>query len=186
MSEILWRRLVYFLSPQAEIYEAIAPHLVDKNVLEVGFGTGFGVLQYAADAKQVYAIEQDEEAVKFASRYLPLGGVMWINGNILDIDLDRTFDAVVLIEVLEHIEDWEKALRQVVKHLVSGGKLYMSARNANADLRKNELHERELHASDLVEMLSGYFGDVQLYDYTLTIKQEMNTRQTPLIAIATK
>ena len=185
MSDILWRRLAYFLSPQADLYEAIAPHLIDKSVLEVGFGTGFGVLHYAGVADQVDAIEQDEEAVTFASRHFPLGGIRWINGNILDIDIDRTFDAVVMIEVLEHIGDWEKALRQVSKHLVRGGKLYLSARNANADLRKNKLHEREWTAVELKAALSKYFASVTLYDYKLANELDEDTHQTPLLAVAT-
>ncbi len=47
---VLWRRLPYMLSPQLDIYERLWPFVRRKRVLEVGFGTGIGVLQYAGSA----------------------------------------------------------------------------------------------------------------------------------------
>jgi methylase of polypeptide subunit release factors len=65
MDDILWRRLPYMLSPQMDIYKHLSSMLVGKNVLEVGFGVGLGVLQYANDAKSVFAIDTSENAYNF-------------------------------------------------------------------------------------------------------------------------
>ena len=61
---VLFRRLPYMLSPQLDIYERLGPLVTEKRVLEIGFGTGLGTLQYVAAASMVDAIEIDPAAVR--------------------------------------------------------------------------------------------------------------------------
>ena len=79
---VLFRRLPYMLSPQMDIYENLRPLVREKTVLEIGFGTGIGVLQYASAAKYVHAVEIDPAAVAFAEKCFPFEGVSWIQGDI--------------------------------------------------------------------------------------------------------
>lgn len=185
MSEVLWRRLGYMLSPQLDIYQHIAPK-VGGRVLDVGFGTGFGTFQLTRCATHVVGIELDQEAVRFADANIP--GVYFAWGDIgRGAAYLGKFDCALMIEVLEHIEDWRQALANVREVLEPGGRLFISARNANADLRKNDLHEREWTALEFAEALEECgFSDVTLYDYKLEEVQDWHTRQTPLVAIATK
>jgi 2-polyprenyl-3-methyl-5-hydroxy-6-metoxy-1,4-benzoquinol methylase len=186
MTSILWRRLRYMLTPQFDLYKNIAPKLKDLMVLEVGFGTGFGTVQLAQYAKEVIAIEYDADAVKFAKQVLPLKNVWWIESDITAALNKPIYDAVVMVETLEHIKKWRKALTKIHGLLKPGGCLYMTARNRNADLRRNDLHERELSASELRANLGEFFLDVTLYDYTLANEQSDDTHITPLIAVARK
>jgi len=187
MSEVLWRRLGYMLSPQLDIYQAIAECLGEEDaVMDIGFGTGFGTLQLTKTADMVVGVENDKEAVDFANKCLP--GIMWYWGDVsrgFDY-VGGEYDAIVMIEVLEHVADWRSAIRNVYKMLAPGGTFYISARNANADLRKNELHEREWTAAQLHSSMREYFEDVKLYDYRLEKRQELDTRQTPLLAVCRK
>jgi 2-polyprenyl-3-methyl-5-hydroxy-6-metoxy-1,4-benzoquinol methylase len=187
MTSILWRRLRYMLTPQFDLYKSIAPRMVGLTVMEVGFGTGFGTVQLAQYAEDILAIEADADAVKFARQVLPIGRVTWSTVDITTYNyLQGYFDAVVMVETLEHIADWRKALSNIHGLLKPGGCLYMTARNRNADLRRNELHERELTASELLANLGEFFLDVKLYDYTLTNELTADTHITPLIAVARK
>lgn len=186
-SEVIWRRLGYMLSPQLDIYKHIAPLVEGECVLDIGFGTGFGTLQLLRYTDRVTGVEVDNEAVEFAKATLP--GIYWQRANIArwpDHMGHGGFDAALLIEVLEHIQDWQAALRNVVNLLKPRGRLFISARNANADLRKNDLHEREWTAEEFVNALSQYFEKVELYDYRLETQQDISTRQTPIVAVAWK
>lgn len=184
VSSILWRRLKYQLSPQLDLYKSVAPRVAGLDVLEIGFGTGIGAVQLAERASRVVAIETDGDAVEFARETLPLVNIKWVHGDILNMQWYEAFDVVTMIEVLEHIGDWEQALTNVAKLLKPGGKLFISARNANADLRPNGLHERELTAQEFKDALRQCFLRVTLYDYQLRVEQKDSTHQTPLIAVA--
>ena len=186
MSDILWRRLRYMLSPQWDIYKHIARNVHKKTVLEVGFGTGIGTIQLAQTAAFVEGWEKDFDARDFAANCLPARNVVYFIGDIAGDPPYREFDVVVMVEVLEHIEDWQKALAAVHKRLKPDGELYITARNANADLRRNDLHEREWTAKEFKDALGQFFSEVTLYDYTLRMEQSENTRITPLVALAVK
>lgn len=184
--EVAARRLMYFMSPQMDIYKALAPHMAGKKVLDVGFGFGFGALQFTPYAESVTGVELDNEAVKFANATIP--GIRWEWGDIgRGVHyLGSDYDAVVMIEVLEHISEWQLALVNVLDVLKPGGLFYISARNANADLRKNDLHEREWRAEQFKIAVEHFFKDVKLYDWKLEVEQDIGTRQTPLIAVGRK
>jgi 2-polyprenyl-3-methyl-5-hydroxy-6-metoxy-1,4-benzoquinol methylase len=183
--DILWRRLRYFLTPQFDIYASLFSRFAGRRVLEVGFGTGGGVLQYASSARLVDAIEIDPGAVDFANKTFPLNNVNWIEGDICTFQTRIRYDAVVMIETLEHIPDYKSALTNIRKLLHPGGDLVMSARNANADLRRwKDLHEREWTSGELVDELRPFFEDVWLYDWSLTDLQTGFTSLTPLVAVA--
>lgn len=186
LDSILFRRLRYMLSPQLDLYRSIGQDFLG-DVLEVGFGTGFGTLQLASNANKVLAIEIDQAAVEFARYCLPVANVEWQRRDVLELEpYLNCFDTVVMVEVLEHIEDWEKVLTLLHQALMPKGKLIMTARNAKADLRRNELHEREWTGGELLVNLGRYFQDVSLYDYTLNKKLFEDTHTTPLIAVARK
>jgi 2-polyprenyl-3-methyl-5-hydroxy-6-metoxy-1,4-benzoquinol methylase len=187
MSDVLWRRLQYFLSPQLDIYRNLSDKMYGKDVLEVGFGSGIGTIQLAHDANKVWAIESECDAVQFSEKVLPIHNVYWAQHDITTpVPFNRPFDVVVMIEVLEHIKEYRRALENIYNCLKPGGVLYMTARNNNADLRKNELHEREWKAGEFRSALLEFFPKVELYDYTLTQEQGDETRLTPLIGKATK
>jgi SAM-dependent methyltransferase len=189
MTGILWRRLRYMLTPQFDLYKSIANKVSNKGVFEVGFGTGFGTVQLAKYAKYVTAIEPDADATAFAKQVLPLQNVSWLKADITVNErmfVPCSYDAVVMVETLEHIKDWRKALSNIHGLLKPGGCLYMTARNRNADLRRNELHEREWTATELSNALGEFFLDVKLYDFTLANELTADTHITPLIAVARK
>jgi len=184
--DVLWRRLTYSLTPQWDFYVSLRKRFYGHRVLEVGFGTGAGVLQYCHDAIQVNAIEVDPGAVAFAARMFPTPNVIWMQGDITDFNIGM-YHSIVMIETLEHILDYQTALKNIYSMLHPGGQLIMSARNKNTDLRRaKELHIREWTAEQLYDELDAVFDEVYLKDYTLTSSLDIDTRITPVFAVAKK
>jgi 2-polyprenyl-3-methyl-5-hydroxy-6-metoxy-1,4-benzoquinol methylase len=172
------------MTPQLDMYKHLSAEVAGRSVLEVGFGTGFGVLQYAPWARSVLAIDSDVDAVSFAANSFPIKNVQWSYYDILQYeDPNEKYDVAIMVEVLEHIKPWRAALRNICAHLHKDGKLIMSARNAFADLRHNGHHEREWTALELCMNLGRFFEKVTLYDYELKEELDEKTRKTPLFAI---
>jgi len=188
MSDILWRRLRYSMTPQFDLYRSIGERVKNLDVLEIGFGTGFGTLQLVGGAHFVEAVDVDKDAVAFARLAYPFSDVRWSEGDATTLRLPAplSFHAAVMVEVLEHIVDYGMALTSVANALLTGGRLYITSRNANADLRRNELHTHERTAQEFKADLRRHFRSVVLFDYSLTFEQADDTRLTPLIAVATK
>lgn len=181
---VLWRRFIYYLSPQWDIYSRIGDRTKGKRVLEVGFGTGAGVLQYAQDAESVVAIEIDKAAVEFAMKVFPLHNVCWWIQDILTFEAGE-FDYIVMIEVLEHVVDAEKALERVHDLLAPGGKALLTVPNAKRHRHKDEaLIENEWTPLGFASELGKRFNDnVELLNYELRpLNLSRNGQATPIIA----
>ena len=182
---VMSRRMAYMLSPQLEIYSNLAKFTKGKSVLEVGFGTGAGVLQYATQAKKVLGIEIDAEMVELAQKLWPLGNISWEKRDICYGGLGM-HQVVIMLEVIEHIPRWQQALQRCSDVLLPNGVLIISTPNANGTFLKNPLHGDEWTAQEFKDRLSMYFADVKLYDFSLEKELHTNTMITPLVAVCKK
>jgi len=113
-------------------WAAIKPY-IDFNAqhtLEVGGGDGWVTFEVAEHNKNpMVATEFEQEKVNEARRIAELGG--FTNVEVSQKDLrqlgaETTFDQVLAIDVLEHIDDDELAIRQIADALVRGGRLVVS------------------------------------------------------------
>jgi SAM-dependent methyltransferase len=115
------------------IFEWVAP--TDESViLDAPCGRGFylNMIRYVSDCKLV-GLELEWDVIRKAQRNVgSLPGLMLNNANIYQLPYpDDTFDAAILSEVLEHIDDDVAALREVMRVLKPGGVVAITVPNAN-------------------------------------------------------
>ena len=179
---------MYFLSPQLDIYESLKKVVQGKRVLEIGFGTGLGVLQYHAYAEYVDAVEIDEGAFGFVRKTLPLRNVRWIIDDISNPSRTyRGYDVVVMIEVLEHIVDQEKTLINLRNAVNKSGVAIISVPNANRYRRRQEsLNVREYNPHTIRDLMRKVFGRAVLLDSTLMPADDLESKETPIIVAGFK
>lgn len=88
------------------------------TVLEVGFGLGYGLQIMAARAQRLAGVEVDSAAYERAKRIFDghprVTKILQYDGRRLPF-ADKSFDAVTCIEVLEHVEDYDGLLREMVR-----------------------------------------------------------------------
>jgi 2-polyprenyl-3-methyl-5-hydroxy-6-metoxy-1,4-benzoquinol methylase len=169
-----------------DIYEKL-PDIMGRvgTVLEVGFGTGAGVMQYAHRVGVVDAIEPDPAAVRFAQRLFPLQNVGWICRGIEDWTPEVDYDFIVMIEVLEHVGSARAALRSVSSLLAPvGGEALITVPNLLRDRKRDEpLNTDNWGPFEFEHLLKDYFGKVRLVKTDLrTPITSFITSQTPIIA----
>lgn len=105
----------------------IAPMIVNKRYADVGSGLG-GILRLAkAYAKEIHAVEPQQDAMKNLAesgyRVFPSIDEMLASGN--------KYDVITLFHVLEHIPDQLASLRKLYDCLAPGGKLVIEVPHAN-------------------------------------------------------
>ncbi len=149
------------LCPQSAVYrEIVRSNEIGPLVLEVGFGTGAQVVQYAHKANWVTATEVDENAVEWAEKQWPLPNVEWIEKDICDSVTKPMFDTIFAIEVIEHVSDPEQAMANMANLLKASGTAWISVPRG---VTKNELHRTAWTELEFVMDLSKHFTRVETH-----------------------
>lgn len=109
-------------------YGGFFRHYLKGNVLELGAGIG-ETTHFLCDGSQTswICVEPDPTLtakieLKKQSSYLP--AIVEVKTGFIDvIDENATFDAIIYIDVIEHIEHDEQELIKAFRHLKPGGRL---------------------------------------------------------------
>jgi SAM-dependent methyltransferase len=137
------------------IYEMIEPWLGD-DLLEVGAGHGTLTDRFLQRCRSVVATELSPRAVdRLAERYADRPEVRVLHGDIETATADADYDSIVLVNVLEHIADDEKAVQQLAHALRPGGSviLYVPAFEAlYSDFDRRIGHHRRYTKHDLTRL----------------------------------
>ena len=115
------------------IFEYIEPR-DDMRILDLPCGRGFYLNMFRYVSKcQLVGADLDWPVIKQANQYLAqLENIEIQHANIYDMPYPADcFDAVILSEVLEHVEDDVRALREAYRVLKPGGVLAVTVPNAN-------------------------------------------------------
>jgi ubiquinone/menaquinone biosynthesis C-methylase UbiE len=110
-------------------------HIQGPRVLEVSFGTGYLLTQYA-DQYETYGIDYNERMVGTARKNLEKKGVLadLRQGNVEALPYeDEYFDTVVNTMAFTAYPDGEKAMSEIHRVLKRGGRLVMVDINYPAD-----------------------------------------------------
>jgi 2-polyprenyl-3-methyl-5-hydroxy-6-metoxy-1,4-benzoquinol methylase len=89
----------------ARRYEFAARQCKGKSVLDAGCGCGYGTRILAQEASYCHGVDLSPQAIELANALFRHPSVEFSVGDICRLDhlADRSFDAVVALEVLEHL-----------------------------------------------------------------------------------
>ncbi len=139
----------YYTNERRDLTEYIEEaEEVPLKVLEIGCGMGatLGHIQNRYPNAEVYGIELSDRVVHMAKKYLPAIE----QGNIENMPLeypDQFFDYIIFGDVLEHLHDPQKVLKEMQKYLKPSGFILASIPNI-------------LHYSVILDLLRGRFSYV--------------------------
>lgn len=116
-----------------KIIEEINPEVGEK-IVDLGCGTGYYLflLSSLGVRLNLTGFDFDEKALKEAKDLLTERKINFAVGNLHKIPFkDQSFDKAVMSEVLEHVENDEKALQEVYRILKPNGVLVISVPSIN-------------------------------------------------------
>ena len=138
----------------------VKKYVVGNSVLDAGCGTGHTTLELLNTGYNVTAIDNSQEMVDFTQRIIKESDY---RGEVYFLDLTNTnvlgenkFDTVVCLDVLEHVEDDELAIKNLYYVLKRNGHLIVSvpALRFLYGLRDKKIgHYRRYERNELIEKL---------------------------------
>jgi SAM-dependent methyltransferase len=157
----------YWFRRHETAYVALAPWVQGAVVLEAGAGEGYGAAMLARSAQQVLAVDYDRDAACHAAAEYPEIGV--VRGNLAGLPVrSASVDAVVNLQVIEHLWDQPQFIAECARVLRPAGTLVVTTPNRitfspGRDTPLNPFHTRELNAAELTELLAPHFDVVRMY-----------------------
>ena len=150
----------------------------DETVLEIGTGSGYFSKVLANHCKSYTGLEIDPASVQRLRDQLAGRGTV-VQGDAQASPLQASsYSSVVILEVLEHLPDYRKAVQEIHRCIKLDGKVIVSvpyrARGGKSDT--NEFHLYEPGEQELVQEFQKYFRKVEVqYQYF---------QETPLMTTA--
>lgn len=97
--------------------------LLGSQVLEVGAGVGSNLLLLYSTQESWLALEPDADQCKQIESVVQGSDVTVVAGTLDDLSTDMTYDSIIYIDVLEHIEEDKREVERAMRLLSDNGKL---------------------------------------------------------------
>ena len=148
----------------------VRDHFIGKRVLDAGCGVGYGSHFIAENgARFVLGVDIATEAVGHGNAQYRRDNLVFtaMDCSRLAIE-DECFDVVCSIELIEHLVEVDRYLREVCRVLDPEGLYYLSTPNRKVSSRPDgqaswPFHEKEFSLDELRELLEGYFAEVEIW-----------------------
>ena len=151
------------------IFEQILPH-IGHQLLEVGCGTGNFTSLLINHCQELVAVDLNPDYVAATqSRLTRHANLQVLQANALEMKWEQTFDTIIMLDVLEHIENDRQCLQQLAQYLRPGGKLVIKVpalEGLYGSLDQAIGHYRRYTRSSLAAPLSD-FEQVQLWYFNV-------------------
>ena len=151
-----------------------ASKLVSGKILEIGSGEGYGIHELAPKSEIYIAVDKYDS---------PISEELQTNNKITFLQMnipplkgieDNSIDFVVSFQVIEHIKDDKKFVKEIFRVLKPGGKLILTTPNLLMSLSRNPWHIREYTPETMKDILktsfkkidmNGIFGNSKVMNY---------------------
>jgi SAM-dependent methyltransferase len=156
----------YWFARHLAAYEFAADRCELDRVVDAGCGEGYGTALLAGDAGLAVGVELVGEVAAHARQAYP--ECEFIQADICALPLsDASVDAMVSLQVIEHLPDLPRALAETARVLRPGGLVVATTPNRltftpHRDTPENPFHVTEFSPAELSELISRYFELEQL------------------------
>lgn len=135
---------------------------ISGDVLEVGCGEGRGVELIAPNADSFTGIDKIPQVIENLKAFYPKGDFQQMVIPPFSGLKNNTYDVVVSFQVIEHIKNDRKYLKEIHRVLKPGGRALITTPNIKMSLSRNPWHIREYTAERLKSLANEIFPKVEM------------------------
>lgn len=160
-----------FFARHLSAYYFVLPYIINKDVLDVGFGDGYGSNLMKGYARAVTAVDNLEKNVILASNKYRMPGLEFRTMDGANLNFaDETFDIVVSFQAIEHIPEnlLRKYLEGIKRVLKRNGTAFISTLNLMKNRKprqpyaKNPFHIKEFTFEEFYLLIRKVFGTSEI------------------------
>ncbi|UYK89454.1 glycosyltransferase [Xanthomonas sacchari] len=145
-----------------------------RRVLDIACGEGYGSALMARYATNVIGVDIDGDTVAHARKTYINQRLEFLQGSCAAIPVaDSSIDVVVSFETIEHHDQHQEMMAEIVRVLSPGGVLLLSSPDryeySERTAFRNNFHVKELYKSELQDLLAGYFRNIRFYGQRATM-----------------
>lgn len=150
-------------------YKFTGTYALNKRVLDIGCGEGYGSFYLADFAKEVKGIDYDAGAVDYAKSKYKKDNLYFEAMDVKNIgSISEKFGLITCFQCIEHIADTQAFLENINGLLDRGGLFICSTPNRKdaspgSDTPFNRFHIREYLAQDFRRLLNAHFDEVVIF-----------------------
>jgi len=154
----------YWFQRHVVAYDFVSRYVRGARVLDAGCGEGYGTDRLAAVAATVTGVDLEESVIRRAASRYPRA--RFDAANLVSLPYDNgAFDAVVSLQVIEHLHSPQEFLAECARVLAPGGVLVISTPNRltfSPDGMRNPFHTFEFAPAELRATISQQFSSIEL------------------------
>ena len=107
-------------------------HEENPKILDVGCGAGFLTNWFSQQGLSVTGLDLSEDSLRVAKLYDQTAKVKYVSGDAYHLPFpDNSFDVVVCMDFLEHVEKPTVVIKEISRVLKDGGKFFFHTFNRN-------------------------------------------------------
>lgn len=158
----------YWFQRHLVAYEYLLPLVERKSVLDLGCGEGYGVNLLATRAEEAVGVDLAPEALYHARRTYRRSNLRFLYMDINQLDLGTgSFDVICSLQVIEHLHDTRRFMREVLRVLKPEGTCVLSTPNKalispGRESPVNPFHVREYDYSQFLQFMREHFELVDI------------------------
>ncbi len=140
----------------------------NKLVVDIGCGARRGPYILSGIASKVVATDISQETIIYSAKEWPRNNLSYITTDAKFLPFKNdSFDCVISLEVIEHINDYESFLSEVKRVMQAEGVFVVSTPNrpviSPGAILSNPDHIREFDLEEFRNILNGHFSNFTLY-----------------------
>jgi SAM-dependent methyltransferase len=138
------------------------------RVIEIGCGSGYGAAHLAARQLRVVALDRHLPSLAAATTRYRRAGLAYVAGDAMELPFrDQAVSAVVAFEIIEHLPQPGRLVREIARILAPGGKAWISTPNIARHYEKirvrNPYHLVDYDLEGFRRELEAVFPRVEIY-----------------------